>query len=428
MDAHESGPTNFFSVYLPRKSFLLLEPSGSLIPALSAVDALKEEWSFLPVHSIDALKKKLRSDNALVGLIFLPEALTESIFRDLLSLPSSSANPCRWIALVSPAALGNPYVLRLIDELCYDFHLLPVDAKRLKTVMGRAHGMARIGILNEGESRGGETRTDLSLIGSSLAMQEPLRKIRKVAPIEAPVLITGEAGTGKKLAGRAIHERSERRTGPFVVLDCRLFLKNQNRSELFDHGKGVAEAARRKTAPVEAAQGGTILLDAIENLPPDLQAGLLRMVETGKIGRPGSPPEIPVDVRLIAATSVDLENLCREGRFLEDLFRRLSLLEINIPPLREREGDIIDLALHFLRKFSADRPRPRQGFTPEALRELLRHRWPGNVCELASRIRRAVPMSDAPFIHPEELGLDPPGNGRSLAGCPCDARPAPRNP
>ena len=414
MDASESEPMDFFSMALPKKSFMLFDPGGNVIPSLSAIETLKEEWSFLPVRSIDTLKKIHKKDSAWVGLAYVPEDLTEPRYHALLSISEIS---CRWIALLAPAGLGNPHVLRLIDEVCYDFHLLPVDAGRLRIVMGRAHGMARVNILNERSSDGGKCRVDLSLLGSSPVMQELLRKIRKVACVEAPVLIVGERGTGKEMAARAIHERSNRRKNPFISINCKTIPEHLIRSELFGYEKGAfAGATRRKTGPVEAAHAGTIMLDAIEDLPMDLQMSLLRMLETGKIQRVGSPLEIPVDVRLVAATHVDLEKACREGLFLEELLHRLSLVEIDLPPLREREGDIIDLALHFFRKFAADRPVHPRGFTPAALRGLLRHHWPGNVRELADRIQRAVHMSDAPLIRPEDLLLNSGENDPELPG------------
>ncbi|MCL4484874.1 MAG: sigma-54 dependent transcriptional regulator [Nitrospirae bacterium] len=401
MKTPETESREFFQVPLPKKSLVLLE--SGVVPSLSVLEALKDEWAIVPVRSLESLKKYSRKEKVDVGLAYLPADMTEKKYRDLLSL---SEVTCRWIALLEPRGLGNFHVLRLIQNVCHDFHLLPVDPDRLKVVMGHALGMARIPLLSD-QAVPEESVPLSDLVGRSPAMQEVVRRIRKVASVDASVLITGESGTGKELVARAIHEQSGRRRGPFIAINCGAIPYNLIQSELFGYEKGAfTGAASRKIGHIESAHTGTIMLDEIGDMPLELQVNLLRVLETGKILRVGSSLEIPVDVRIIAATHKDLEKACREGRFREDLFYRLNVLKIPLPPLRSREGDIIALAQHFFRKFSTERVGNLKGFTPAALREMLRYPWPGNVRELINKVQSAVLMSDGPFIRPEDLGLD----------------------
>jgi len=401
MDRDETGFREFFRIPLPKKVLLFLE--SGVVPSLSAIESLKDEWEIIPVRSFETLRKYARKEKTTVGLVYLPPEMTEKRYRELLSLSEAT---CRWIALLEPEGLGNSHVLKLIHEVCHDFHLLPVDPQRLKVVMGHAQGMDRISLLADHFPFINEGSPDFDLVGTSPVMQEVARRIRKVASVDASVLITGESGTGKELVARAIHERSCRRGGPFVALNCGAIPSTLIQSELFGYEKGsFTGALSRKIGHIESAHTGTILLDEIGDMPLSLQVNLLRVLETGKIQRVGSAVEVPVDVRIIAATNVDLEKACREGRFREDLFYRLNVLKIPLPPLRERESDIIALAQYFFRKFTTDRVCLLKGFTPAALREMLRHSWPGNVRELMNRVQSAVLMSDGPFIRPEDLGL-----------------------
>ncbi len=399
MDGKEGGP--FFANPIPRKAYLLL--ASGVVPSLTAIESLKNEWTVVPVRSLESLKKRHKKEPIGVGLLTLPSDLTEKRFRELLML---SEVTCRWIALLDPEGLGNPFVLRLIDEVCYDFHLLPVDPGRLEIVMGRLQGMALVSLLARRFVPPDEASAAFNLVGSSPAMQEVLRRIRKVASVEAPVLITGESGTGKELVARAIHDHSARKNGPFIALNCGAIPYNLIQSELFGYEKGsFTGAVSRKAGHLESAHSGTIMLDEIGDMPLELQVNLLRVLETGKIQRVGSSVEFPVDVRIIAATHIDLEKACREGRFREDLYYRLNVLKVSLPPLRSREGDIVALAQEFFKRFAKERGCTLKGFTPAALREMLRHPWPGNVRELMNRVQSAVLMSDGPFIHPEDLGL-----------------------
>ena len=249
-------------------------------------------------------------------------------------------------------------------------------------------------------------RSEPSMVGRSPAMARLAATIAKVAATEAPVLVTGESGTGKELAAVAVHRRSRRAAGPFVPINCAALPKTLIASELFGHEKGAFTGAdQRRIGRIQAADRGTVFLDEIGDLPMDLQAHLLRFLQESTIDRVGGHHPIKVDVRVIAATNVPLRKAVAEGRFREDLFFRLNVLTIEMPPLRERGEDIDDLAAFFVTKFAREAGKGVRGLSTEAQRLLLHYAWPGNIRELIATMRRAVVMADGPLIRPDDLGL-----------------------
>jgi DNA-binding NtrC family response regulator len=229
-----------------------------------------------------------------------------------------------------------------------------------------------------------------------------------VACVDAPVLITGESGVGKELAAMAVHERSQRAQGRFVAVNCGALPANLIQSELFGYEKGAfTGAAARKIGHFESAAGGTIFLDEIGDLSLDLQINLLRFLQERTIERVGGTGKIQVDARVIAATHVDLEKAVAEGRFREDLYYRLHVLNLRVPSLRDRTGDIDLLARFFFEKFSKDRRPQIRGFSQRAIQAMNDHPWPGNVRELINRVRRAMVMSEKRLISAEDLGFQP---------------------
>ena len=248
------------------------------------------------------------------------------------------------------------------------------------------------------------------LIGQSAAIQHALNMIVRFAKTEEPVLITGESGTGKELAARAIHDRSLRCDGPFLAVNCAAFPATLIASELFGYEKGAFTGALARTkGQIEHANGGTLFLDEIGDMPVDLQGHLLRFLQDGHIARIGGRETIHVDVRIVAATNVRLREAIAEGRFREDLYYRLNILALHLPPLRERREDIRLLADHALRQAAGQFGRDVSGFAPEAMNMLCQHDWPGNVRELMAVVRRAVVMGDASIVTPFDLtGLSEP--------------------
>jgi two-component system NtrC family response regulator len=234
--------------------------------------------------------------------------------------------------------------------------------------------------------------------------------VEKVAPSNATVLLLGESGTGKEVLARAVHSLSPRADKRFVAINCAAIPENLLESELFGYEKGAFTGASKTTpGKIETAHLGTLFLDEIGDLPLPLQAKLLRFLQERVIERLGGRSEIPVDVRVVCATHQNLQDMIRDGRFREDLFYRLTEITVTIPPLRERHGDAILLAQAFLERHAQEQNRSLKGFTPDALKVLDTHTWPGNVREMENLIKRAVIMADGPMVNAEDLGLNPKG-------------------
>jgi two-component system NtrC family response regulator len=260
------------------------------------------------------------------------------------------------------------------------------------------------------------------MIGTCKPMRDVFCLIRKVAITDVPVLITGASGTGKEMVARAIHQRSNWAQGPFVEVNCGAIPRELLESELFGHEKGAFTGAYRTIiGHVERAQDGTLFLDEVGELPVDLQVKLLRFLQEFTFLRVGGRQPLKVDVRIISATNTDLKELIAAGRFREDLYYRLDVVNINLPPLKDRGDDSLIMANVFLKRYAARIGKEIKSFTPEAVAAINGHSWPGNVRELINRVRRAVVMCEELRVTPEHLGLDHQGvdaepvfNGKSL--------------
>jgi DNA-binding NtrC family response regulator len=234
-----------------------------------------------------------------------------------------------------------------------------------------------------------------NIVGKSKKMQEVYRAIVKVAPTDRTVMIYGGTGTGKELVARAIHFNSPRREKQFVPVDCAVLSENLLESELFGHIRGsFTGAVSTKPGLFEVAEGGTVFLDEVGNITPAIQAKLLRVLQEREFKPVGGTKAMKVDIRLIAATNKDLEKMIREGTFMEDLYYRLNIFPIYLPPLKERQEDIPILAVHFLKKYAEEMGKAIKGFTPEAMEKLMKYPWPGNVRELENVIERTVVMME----------------------------------
>jgi two-component system response regulator HydG len=245
------------------------------------------------------------------------------------------------------------------------------------------------------------------LIGTSPAMQKVYRVARQVAAAKATVLITGESGTGKGELAKAIHQLGPRSTGPFVALQCAALAESLLESELFGHERGAFTGAdRRRVGRFELAHGGTLFLDEIGEIPAATQVKLLRVLQERTFERVGGNEPITIDVRLVAATNRDLAADVRDGRFREDLYYRLNVVHIEMPPLRLRGPDVVVLANHFLRKFAEENHKSVETFTDAARAKIIGHRWPGNVRELENAIERAVVLSEGNALREEDLPVD----------------------
>ncbi|MHB8708969.1 MAG: sigma-54-dependent transcriptional regulator [Desulfuromonadales bacterium] len=244
------------------------------------------------------------------------------------------------------------------------------------------------------------------LVGESREMQKVYQRILQVAPADSTVLISGESGTGKELVARAIHAHSQRRDQPFVAVDCTSLAESLLESELFGHVKGsFTGAIQTKRGLFEVADGGTLMLDEIGNISQSIQAKLLRVLQEREVTPIGGTQPIPINIRLIAATNSNLRDMVARGEFRYDLFYRLNIIPIDLPPLRERKGDLKLLAGNFLKRFSEDNAKEIKGFSPEAVRALEEYDFPGNVRELENLIERAVVLAQSEFIQPQDLEI-----------------------
>jgi two-component system response regulator HydG len=287
----------------------------------------------------------------------------------------------------------------------YDYLTKPLDFDKLKITMTRA--MEHISLKKENtalKENLGEIFNRNKIIGKSSAIKEVLQIIKNSAPTEATILITGESGTGKELAAGAIHYNSHRKNGPFIRVNCGAITETLIESELFGHEKGAFTGALRlKEGKFVQAQHGTIFLDEIGTMPMNMQTKLLRVLEDKKVVRVGGEKEIPLDVRVVAATNENLSSQVEENKFREDLFYRLNVVNINLPPLREREGDIPLLANFFLETSAKKNRKEISGFSPDAMAKLVRYLWPGNIRELANSVERAVILAKSDYIEKDDI-------------------------
>lgn len=358
------------------------------------------------------LKMLAESDAACAVLDFSSHfSTTERALLDgFMSSPLSA--PVSWVGLISQKQRSDADIKRAIAEHCFDYVTQPISPDQLASVVGHAFGMLLLQI--EAENQVGDAQQPLlgnvpagyEMLGSCKAMLKIEKTIRKIATTGAPVFIAGETGTGKELTARAIHACSPRADKPFIAINCGAIPPSLLQAELFGHEKGAfTGASQRKIGRIESADRGTLFLDEIGDLPFESQASLLRFIQEQKIERLGGGKFIDVDVRIVAATHVNMEEAITDGRFRSDLFYRLCVLRVDQPPLRERGGDVEIVARFMLNRYRSEAGRRVRGFSSDAILALYNYDWPGNVRELINRVRRAVVMSEGEFITAKDLEL-----------------------
>jgi two-component system, NtrC family, response regulator len=354
-----------------------------------------------------ALFKKHHPPVVMLDLGLPPD--DEGITEGFLALAEIIAIAPQTKAIVITGRGEREHALRAIQMGAYDFYSKPIDLAELKVMLKRAFHLADLE--NENlrlQALGGGDGQMSGIFGQCPRMQEVFTTIRKVASTDVPVLVLGESGTGKEMVARALHGRSLRASGAFIPINCGAIPENLLESELFGHEKGAFTGAlARIRGKVEFAHEGTLFLDEIGEMPPSLQVKLLRFLQEKVIQRVGGREDVAVDTRIVAATNTDIMQAIAGGSFREDLYYRLGVISIALPPLRERGEDRGILANLFLRRFRSEFGKHVRGFSGASLQSINDYEWPGNVRELENKVKRAVVMADAAIIEPEDLGFKP---------------------
>lgn len=383
--------------HIPPRRLLLVDPCGECASLNQHLPAAG--WEILSVK----LDQPSLPDSDLGMLRLHPEHLDD--LNKVKALINRTG--IQWVVAVPQPMLQQAVVSRFIAEWFLDYHTLPFDASRIHIALGRACGMAHLRRRHLQPAAREEF-----IFGDSVQARALNKLIARVANTDAPVLVRGESGSGKELIARSLHTQSLRGDAPFVAVNCGAIPEQLIQSELFGHEKGAFTGAhQRKIGRIEAADGGTLFLDEIGDLPLELQANLLRFLQEKQIERVGGHQTLAVDVRVLAATHVDLEAAIRDGRFREDLYYRLNVLEIRTTPLRQRKADIVPMARHFAQLYMDEIGRRPRSFSAGAIQAMLQHDWPGNARELANRVRRGMALADGREIEAGDLGLDAPSAG-----------------
>jgi two-component system, NtrC family, response regulator HydG len=357
-------------------------------------------WHVVQVRSLSLAARRLREEDFLVGLVTIDRA-EHSLLQEFEACRGARA--CEWVAIMPPGDTAssqyqelvlNHLVLRVDEPVVYDYLLYILEHAWERAQLERA------------SMRAASEEGALGMIGRSPAVVALRKTILKTGPTEAAVLIGGESGSGKELVAHALHSVSRRAAGPFVIVNCASLPPTLIVSELFGHERGsFTGAVAQHRGLLEAATKGTLFLDEVAELPLEVQATILRYLQEKTIQRIGSTQSMAADGRVIAASHVDVAQAVAAGRFREDLYFRLNVLSIFVPPLRERREDIPLLAQHFFEVNVRKRPSKAIGFSARAMAAMMAYEWPGNVRELAHRVQRAVIMAEHRLLSATELGF-----------------------
>ena len=368
---------------------------------------LAGEYDVLTAATVDEARRALRDEKPAIVTLDVtlgpPSAGPEGM--ELLD-EIVERHPLTKVIMVT----GNDRRENAIDSIrrgAVDWYAKPIELDELRVILKRAVHIRRLELAQGGPA---PRRRYHRLVGESEAMKKVYQLIQRVAGTDVTVLVLGENGTGKELVANAIHEAGPRRDQPFVPINCGAIPEPLLESELFGHERGAfTDAHRMKEGKFELANHGTLFLDEIGDVPLHLQVKLLRFLQERKVERVGGRDPIRVDTRVVAATNRDLKAMIEDGRFRQDLFFRLGVITIQVPPLRERGDDLRLLAEYFLEFYGRQHKRKLKGFTQAALRALMAHPWPGNVRELENRVQRAVILALDAYLRPEDLELESAG-------------------
>ncbi len=341
--------------------------------------------------------------NETFQVVFLDLKLPGIRGMDILSRIKEASPETPVIVITGYASIES--AVEAMKRGAFDYMVKPFTPEELRVITKRALDSRKILYENIYLRRELEAKIEFEMVvGKSKAMNKVLDIVRRVSPTESTILITGESGTGKELIAREIHRHSLRRDAPLVVVDCGALVETLFESELFGHVKGSFTGAHEtKHGRFEVADGGTIFFDEISNIGLNIQAKLLRVIQEREVNRIGSSKPIKVDVRILAATNENLADSVRKGKFREELFYRLSVVPVHLPPLRERKEDIPLLVEHFLHKYNKKAKKNVENVSPRAVKALTEYDWPGNIRELENTIERAIVLSKGNDIELEDL-------------------------
>jgi DNA-binding NtrC family response regulator len=389
-----------------KPSVLLIEDTTSL--ALIYQQYLKDEDISL-IHAPTGREAEKLVDSNPPDLILLDLGLPDMDGQEILKWIKDEGYPTQVVVITADSAVDT--VVEVMRHGALDFLEKPFDAKRLRTTVRNALKQASLEHYVDDLKNTFERNTYHGFIGSSLPMQAVYHIIDSASPSKATVFITGESGTGKEVCAEAIHKQGPRAKGPFIALNCGAIPRDLMESEIFGHVKGAftGAAAERKGA-ASLADGGTLFLDEIAEMDMDLQTKLLRFIQTGRFRKVGGNKEEIVDIRFICATNKDPLKEVNEGRFREDLYYRLHVIPIELPPLRERSEDILEIAEYLLKTYSAEEGKKFTGFSDEAAYVFNQYNWPGNVRQLQNIIRNVVVLHDDEKL--QVMHLPPPLNSQ----------------
>ena len=400
---------------MKKEKLLIIEDEASVAKQLKW--ALDQTYDITIVSEVEAARQYLSSGAFPVATLDLglpPSADTPDAGLKLLEEMAGFSPPTKIIVITGNAEQET--ALKAVALGADDFCAKPIDIEMLKVVLDRTFKMHGLETTNRRlQKQAHEGSALCGMIGISGVMQKTFQFIRRVSANDYPILITGPSGSGKEEAAHAIHELSPRSSKPLIIVNCGAIPENLIESELFGHEKGAFTGATAlKKGKFELADGGTLFLDEVGELPLGMQVKLLRCLQESTIDRVGGTKPIDLDVRIIAATNADLKEALGQKKFREDLYFRLNVVPVHLPPLKDRPEDIMVLAQHFLSIESKALKLARASFSFSAMAALSSHHWPGNVRELQNRIRRALTIFNGHMIIAEDLGLE--NTGAAQAG------------
>jgi transcriptional regulator with GAF, ATPase, and Fis domain len=390
------------------KGFIVLVESGE--PVVKVARNLRHETiSDAVSHLSDSIMARVMKSRM---PLIISDALSDAEFKNSLSVVNLKLTSVLCVPMLERGNtlgliyVGNDNVAQLFDET--HLEVLTIFAAQAGLLIRNALLVNELQLDNKTLHERIEQIRFGEILGSSPPMQEVFRKVQKVAATDISVLITGETGTGKELIAREIHNRSARAKGPFVTINCGAIPENLLESELFGHARGAfTGAVANKTGRFQSANGGTLFLDEIGEMPLSLQVKLLRAIQERVVTRVGANQAEPIDIRVLTATNRDLDVEIKAARFREDLYYRLNVVHILLPPLRDRGDDIVVLARYMVGRYSPEYGGKVRGLTPQAVAAIKRHRWPGNIREMENRLKKAVVLADKALLGPEDLDLPP---------------------